>query len=85
MSIYSTGVNPSLQQLTTTSNILQYDSSKYTLNTSNALIKNISNSSNSLLNNILSIKQLIDGTSNTKIDSNGLPVFHKDAINPFKK
>ena len=61
MSIYSTGVNPFSQQLTTTSNILQYNSSKYTLNTSNDLISNIT-----------SIKQLIDGTSNVKIDSSGL-------------
>ncbi len=73
MSIYSTGVNPFLQQLTTTSNILQYNLSKYTLNTSNALI-----------NNLTSIKQLIDGTSNTKIDSSGLQVYHKDILNPFK-
>ena len=65
MSIYSTGLNPFLQQLTTTSNILQYNSSKYTLNTSNALINNISNTSNTLINDLTSIKQLIDGTSNT--------------------
>ena len=73
MSIYSTGVNPFLQQLTTTSNILQYNLSKYTLNTSNALI-----------NNLTSIKRLIDGSSKTKIDDiSGLNVYHTDILNPF--
>ena len=43
----------------------------------------IVNSSNTLSKNIYSIKQLIDGTSNTKIDSSGLQVYHKDIINPF--
>ena len=83
MSIYSTGINPFLQQLNTTSNILQYNSSKYTLNTSNALINNISDTSNTLLHNLTSIKQLIDGTSNTKIDSSGLQVYHKEILNPL--
>ena len=43
----------------------------------------INNNSNALFNNITSIKQLIDGTSNTKIDSSGLQVYHKDIINPL--
>jgi hypothetical protein len=33
--------------------------------------------------NILSIKHLIDGTSNTKIDETGLQVYHKDILNPL--
>ena len=33
--------------------------------------------------NVLSIKHLIDGTSNTKIDETGLQVYHKDIINPL--
>ncbi len=33
--------------------------------------------------NILSITELIDGTSNTKIDDTGLQVYHTDIINPL--
>jgi hypothetical protein len=33
--------------------------------------------------NISSIKHLIDGTSNTKIDETGLQVYHKDILNPL--
>ena len=55
----------------------------YTSNTSNILINTVNNTSNTLINNITGIKQLIDGTSNTKIDSTGLQVYHKDIIIPL--
>ena len=90
MSIYSTGIDPLLQTIINTSNTL----SNYTSTTSNNLINYMnnagnvsynytSNTSNTLINNITGIKQLIDGTSNTKIDSTGLQVYHKDIIIPL--
>ena len=61
----------------------EYPIYDYIDKTSNNITNYIKYSSNDVSNNILSIKQLIDGTFNTKIDSSGLQVFHKDAINPL--
>ena len=49
----------------------------------NTISNNLYNTSNTILNNITGIKQLIDGTSNTKIDSTGLQVYHADIIDPL--
>ena len=38
----------------------------------------IDDTSNTLINRLTSIKQLIDGSSNTKIDSSGLQFYHED-------
>ena len=65
----------------------EYPIYDYIDNTSNDISYSINNTvynvSNILFNNLTSINQSIDGTSNTKIDSSGLQVYHKDIINPF--
>ena len=65
----------------------EYPIYEYINNTSNdishSINNTVSNVSNILFNNLTSIKQLIDGTSNTKIDSSGLQVYHKEILNPF--
>ena len=94
MSIYSTGINPYQLNITNTSNSLVQNinqTSNYVLNTSNSILNNLLgtqrlffkdtsnntnvvtlNSSNSILLN-----------NRTKIDSNGLSVYHNDVIIPL--
>ena len=63
MSLYSTGINPVLQQINITSNILQFNSSNFTLATSNILQLNSSNftynTSNILENHLLNTSNIL--------------------------
>ncbi len=74
------GFHPTTNFIGATGKYPIYD---YIDNTSNNITNYITYSSNDVSKYIYSIKQLIDGTSNTKTDSSGLQVYHKDILNPL--